>query len=184
MSFLGGRRGQLGFGPSADVMRPKTAMQRNLFIHEAYGPRIYAGTEFFAIVPMDENDNVLSSMVLAEGTEKDVEFDYYDIQNAMKQAGPRATKFFMSHNHPSDSPMPSKEDEEMTWVIMDSLIAWGKARWDLVDHVITTGKRGMAPGYPRGFPLFSSMSAIFPEKFEEYRLKAEKRREEVSRKRS
>lgn len=144
MSFLGGYRPtRLGFGPSAELMRPRTPMQRNLFIHEAYGPRIDAGTEFFAVVPMDADGNVLSANVIAEGAEGAVDFDYYDIERVMRRAGPRAVKFFMAHNHPSGDSRPSKEDNEATVQVIELLKSVGGGRWELDDHLITTASENV-----------------------------------------
>lgn len=153
MSFLGGYHHRLGFGPSAELMTLDTAAKRNLFIHEAYGPRIDAGTEFFVVVPMTKDFRPLSSNVVAEGTKGAVSFtigQFLRPLSAMADKG--LTQFFMAHNHPSGNPAPSQDDIQMTATIGQYLANY---RLTMVDHIITTAR----------VKTFSSMAANFPELF-------------------
>lgn len=143
MSFLGGYRPtRLGFGPSSEaLMTPRDAYDMNMFIHEAYGPRIDAGTEFFAVVPMDANGRVLRSVVVAEGTEGEVVITLQDLFKVLQDAGPNATRFFMAHNHPSGQSSPSKDDVLMTQTVMRALLTHANGRWKLDDHIVTTADK-------------------------------------------
>lgn len=120
----------------SDAIRLPTAADKALFIHEAYGPRIDADTEFMAAVVLDRTGAVLRSVVLGEGARNAVAWRLSNLADALRQ-GHDGRYAFLAHNHPSGAAQPSESDYDMT----HDLLATMRQRLSdylLVDHIIVT----------------------------------------------
>lgn len=129
----------LGFGPSTkQSMYLRSPEAINAFIHEAYGPRIDAGTEFFTVTPLDARKKVIQTNVVAEGGRSAVQFTVRDLTRHFANIWDKARWFVMTHNHPSGQPAPSQSDLDLTRVI-HTVFQQRYPSTKLLDHVITTG---------------------------------------------
>lgn len=126
-------RRALGFGPRPEHVRVKTAQELNQFFHDAFGPRIDAGTEFFAALGLTLDFKPVLLKVLAEGTESMVQLYYSDISKVARTPG--VVWVVLIHNHPSGSTVPSHEDVNLTDVASRKMFM--SRDGFLWDHIIT-----------------------------------------------
>lgn len=124
---------RLGFGPRPELMTLDRASKVNQFIHDAYGPRIDAGTEFFVAIPINRSRHPLAARVIAEGDKGEVKFTFLELMRAVRFPG--ASHFIIAHNHPSGNPVPSFSDRELMRVLGSKLSSVDPQLWD---HVIVT----------------------------------------------
>lgn len=153
MSF---RSIDLGFGPEKESdLYLKNARSINKFVHDAYGPRISAGTEFFVLISLDQNYRVIQTNVLAEGEADHVAIRPREFMRILDAAnmtsGGRLAWFVLAHNHPSGSPVPSPSDYSMTEALIQFAFR-ATSRLGLIDHVVVTPKRS----------VFGSMADLYP----------------------
>ena len=122
---------RLGFGPRPEHAKLRTAFDINQFMHDAYGRRIDAGTEFFVLIPLDKQNRPIASMVLAEGTEKNVPVMRSWIEEGVRRSKGTHSVIF-AHNHPSGNTKPSSADVELANKWANRFAKYGLSLWDSV----------------------------------------------------
>ena len=124
----------LGFGPRPEHSRVKSGPELNLFFHDAFGPRIDAGTEFMAALGLGADFQPRVLRVLAEGSKDRIEIHFEDVRAVAKMPG--VEWIVLIHNHPSGNSAPSEEDVYLT----DKVALWlfRERNALLWDHIITT----------------------------------------------
>ena len=154
------RSHSLGFGPRPEHVRVKEPRDLNLFFHDAFGPRIAARTEFFAILALTQDFRPVFLKVLAEGKESEVSISKRDVFEAAGKPG--VVWVVLMHNHPSGATAPSREDIQLTEIVRQ--ILWSTKTAYVWDHIITTANDEKYHSLRKGGELrvFEDIATIYP----------------------
>ena len=87
--------------------------------------------EQFGVVLLDTKYRVLRTTIVASGTLNSTVVEPRDVFREAVQSGAAAVVVF--HNHPSGDPLPSPDDEELTWRLSAAGVLMGI---HVLDHVI------------------------------------------------
>ena len=98
------------------------------YLMPRYGGRV---VEQFGVVLLDTKHRVMRTTIVASGTLNSTVVEPRDVFREAVQSSAYAVVVF--HNHPSGDPLPSPDDEELTWRLRAAGVLMGI---DLVDHVI------------------------------------------------
>jgi DNA repair protein RadC len=98
------------------------------YLMPRYGGRL---VEQFGVVLLDTKHRVMRTTIVASGTLDSTVVEPRDVFREAVQSAASAVVVF--HNHPSGDPLPSPDDEELTWRLRAAGVLMGIA---LIDHVI------------------------------------------------
>ena len=110
--------------------RPQLLMPADAahYLMPAFGGR---AVEQFGVVLLDTKYRVLRTTIVASGTLNSTVVEPRDVFREAVQSAAFAVVVF--HNHPSGDPLPSPDDEELTWRLSAAGVLLGI---DFIDHVI------------------------------------------------
>jgi DNA repair protein RadC len=114
--------------PLRDRARILTPVDAADYLMPAFGGR---DVEQFGVVLLDTKRRVMRSTIVASGTLNSTVVEPRDVFREAVQNGAAAVVVF--HNHPSGDPLPSPDDEELTWRLRAAGVLMGI---DLIDHLI------------------------------------------------
>ena len=111
--------------------RPQLLMPADTadFLFPLFGGRTVV--EQFGVVLLDTKHRVMRTAIVASGTLSSTVVEPRDVFREAVQGAASAVVVF--HNHPSGDPLPSPDDEELTWRLRAAGVLMGI---DLIDHVI------------------------------------------------